>query len=59
MAFGQSEDESCQAFAAELAGQAFGGLWSAAVAVGIESQIDGSGTVAQLPKLTRINPFSA
>src|ERR1700722_6856114 len=29
-------------------------LWAAAVGVGIESEIDGSGTVAQLPKLARV-----
>ena len=48
MALGQSNGQRGESFPAELDGEAFGGLWTAAIGVGIESEIDGSGAATQL-----------
>ena len=54
MAVGQSDGQRSESFAAELVGNAFGGLRAAAVGIGVESKIDGPGAATQLMELMRI-----
>ena len=54
VAFGQRDQASSYASFPETSGEALCCLWAAAVAVRIKGQIDGAGTVAELPKLVRI-----
>src|ERR1019366_2064337 len=54
VALGQRDQTSRDASFPEPSQEALRCLLAAAVAVGIEGEIDGSGSVAELPKLARI-----
>src|SRR5688500_1211075 len=58
MAVGQAHDPNRSVCTSELRGQTSGGLKTAAVGVGIESQIDSSMAAAQLLKLTCVQTIS-